>query len=176
MLLCRCMNPDACNHNHTLLGWVHPYNISNRYNKSSPNSHWTVYMTQLCDQEEGYYGMFCGTCLKGYGSTAPFQCKHCAGAGEDGVVGKGRMSGLWFVYWVVLTIWYARTVWSSMPHTHGGNNGTGTKPTDTQAGAYGAPQHRMEGTTVNGEPNYLKVHLKVYHEAEVLDVAKVSHQ
>jgi hypothetical protein len=106
------MNPDACKHNITQLAAAHPFNRFNLY--SSADRNWTDYMRHQCDHEEGYYGMFCGTCLKGYGSTAPFQCQHCAGADSNGVISQSTVSGLWFFYWFVLAAWYVFTVWTSL--------------------------------------------------------------
>jgi hypothetical protein len=139
------MNPEACEHEPKDLKLLHPYDISNRYNHSQ--SIRTAYIKKQCHEEEGYWGLFCGTCLKGYGSTAPFQCQHCAGADENGVVSKGTMSGLWVYYWFVLVAWYVFTVSTSMPET------PGPTPTDSEA------KHFSEF---------------VYVEAGPLDIAKVS--
>lgn len=96
---------------------LHPYNTT------SPNftGDWDVYLGQQCNQKDGYRGLFCGTCIKGYGMTAPFQCKKCAGKSTqmaNGTVShepdRGTISGLWVFYWFALAAWYVFTVWTVM--------------------------------------------------------------
>lgn len=171
MLLSRCPNPDACKRDMTELARVHPYNIDNlaKFTGSNPvgnafdvwrpclrvtlsppehadpDNHWDGYMGQQCARQQGYYGLFCGSCLKGYGSTAPFQCNHCEGADSNGVVSKGTMSGLWLLYWFALSAWYTFTVMTSRPGTPDSVEIVANEDTEK------------------------------YHEAGLIDIAKVSH-
>jgi hypothetical protein len=106
---CRCPNPAACKHNTTYLATHHP--DSNNAQLMS----WASYSMQLCDYSEGYQGILCGVCSRGFGQTAPFKCNRCIGfdswilhdssAAAVPQPGPARISGLYFVYWLVLTCW-----------------------------------------------------------------------
>jgi len=156
---------------------VHPFNFT------SPNftGDWDVYLRQQCNQEDGYRGLFCGTCIKGYGMTAPFQCKKCAGAKatveKNGTAtvshDRGAISGLWVFYWVALTGWYVFTVWTVMRAKPDAGKSSPT-PMDGEvlpARLYGRSatwprSAKLEGTEVKGETPQ-------YDEAGLLDIAKV---
>jgi hypothetical protein len=172
------MNPDACEHDHTVIQHHHPYAIANRYDRSHSINDWSAYMNGQCDKKEGYFGLFCGTCLKGYGSTAPFQCQHCAGADKHGVVSKGTISGLWVYYWVILTAWYVFTVSTSLTGKSRGDNCSGPTPThmsvgvDTETGVATDAPARQAACSQCGKA--LATDEKQYHEAGLLDIAKVS--
>lgn len=151
----RCPNPEACSHNATLLAARHPHNttvydevyaLADKLDSGILNTRssdfnytafldanftglWLTYTSQLCDTDAGYQGIYCGSCVPGYGMTSPFQCRRCARAtttrhsnGPTRVAGppsRGTISGLWVFYWICLTAWYAFAVWSSMPDSHG---------------------------------------------------------
>jgi hypothetical protein len=112
---CRCPNPAACQHNATLLANVHPDS------KTGPPLPWLDYGAQLCNYQEGYQGILCGSsCIKGFGVTSPFKCNRCLGitvtpSVDNGYTagvspGPSKISAVYFVYWFVLTCWMLFTV------------------------------------------------------------------
>lgn len=68
-------------------------------------------------------GVLCGTCIKGFGATAPFSCHRCLGAQAD-VSGdmpvmtqppsRTGISLLYVLYWFVLLCWFLLCVWAAM--------------------------------------------------------------
>lgn len=113
----KCPNPAACFHEPKYLVELHPN--SQRKNRLS----WLNYGTQLCNYADGYEGVLCGVCTKGWGQTAPFKCNRCVGAEflPDGTSahaavqpGPARISLLYLTYWLVLTAWMLLTVRFSM--------------------------------------------------------------
>lgn len=117
MLLHRCPNPSACFHNATDLAAKHPFAIT--LNTLS----WSEYERQLCDAKEGYTGVLCGVCLPGYGEVAPFNCFKCLSAQIDADKSPPQLlkppsrpgiSGLYVLYWFVLTGWCLFGIWSAM--------------------------------------------------------------
>jgi hypothetical protein len=99
---------------------VHP----NRGKLAAPKEdsdaiNWDQYGLRLCAATEGYEGILCGTCRPGFGQTSPFTCKQCFGtevSRETLLKGPdlAGISGLYVMYWVVLTAWYLFSVWSAM--------------------------------------------------------------
>jgi hypothetical protein len=104
-LTCRCPNPAACSHDHHFLAKHHPN--SNNADLMT----WANYSMQLCNHNEGYEGILCGVCSRGFGQTAPFKCNRCIGYGSSSAKapqpgpGPAPISGLYFVYWLALTCW-----------------------------------------------------------------------
>lgn len=122
LFICRCPNPDACAHEASQLAEHHPYNLRSVTQVLT----WNDYTRQLCDEPEGYQGVMCGVCVKGFGVTGPFKCRKCLGAQSADPSNPAKaskppslagISGLYFFYWFVLTGWYVFTVWTCMPES-----------------------------------------------------------
>ena len=97
--------------------------------KTAPPLSWLDYGAQLCNYQDGYQGILCGSsCIKGFGVTSPFKCNRCLGitvtpSVENGYTagdlpGPSKISAVYFVYWFVLTYWMLYTV-RSVVHSSG---------------------------------------------------------
>jgi hypothetical protein len=149
---------------------------------------WATYSTQLCDHSEGYQGILCGVCSRGFGQTAPFKCNRCIGFdplvvhdhNDDSFTaavpqpGPVRISGLYFVYWLVLTCWLLLCVrFSAEAPKHTPNSG----PAQTMIQECQVAQSRKDtSNTVSAPHQQQQQQLGAAHSVFVQDMACAASQ